>query len=94
MDHRCIMAALCATTTAWYFVPSQGAISDDEVNLLSGNYDFTIIRMDPIAHASKTSINLRIWEVPVVVILGIFGAIQGAAFVMMSGAYLAPLRKR
>lgn len=53
------MAALCATTTAWYFVPSKGAISQDEVDLLQGSFDLSIIRMDPLAHGRDTSINIR-----------------------------------
>jgi len=89
---RCVMAALCATTTAWYFVPSQGKVSDEMT--LRGTYDFTVIRMEPLAHGQDTSINVRLWELPIFVLIGIFGGTQGGAFVMISGAWLAPLRKR
>jgi len=89
---KCVMAAIAATCTAWYFVPSTGKVSDEMD--LRGTYDLSVIRMDPLAHASGTDRSIRLWEVLTVIPIGVFGGLLGALFVMISGGYLAPLRKR
>lgn len=91
MCNRCMIGAAVASLLVCYITGSQSILNPE--SSATSFFDFGMLRLESMGHASAISPTFRIWEMLFIILLGAMGGVTGALFVGITTA-MTRLRKR